>query len=202
VALNPLTPAPEATERRGRAVELQFVIERFEAGLVQLRQKHEQAIERVEQERRAAVHAAIVERRDALAGRFKEVWRTHAEPLAAFLREIAAVDEEVAAANRTKLGAWLDKVETVARPGVGDIDSHKLVGLHTRIPPWDHSAHRMGEMLWPPPQPKLDMVALVPAPLRQLAEARAKEAKASAAARAEIEESNRSHPQRRRVLAG
>ena len=33
VALNPLTPAPEAAEHRGRAVELQFVIERLRRGL-------------------------------------------------------------------------------------------------------------------------------------------------------------------------
>ena len=69
-----------------------------------LGEKHAAALERVEQERRAAAHADLVARRDALAARFEGVWREHAEPLAAFLHEIAAIDEEIGTANRLRLG--------------------------------------------------------------------------------------------------
>ena len=48
VALNPLTPAAEVAEHRGRAIELQFAAERLEAGLERLRERHEAALERVE----------------------------------------------------------------------------------------------------------------------------------------------------------
>ena len=78
------------------------------------------------------------------------MWASLAVPLSEFLHEIAACDAEINDVNRLKLGPWLDKVETVARPGVGDIDTHKLVGLHTRIPPWSRDAHTRGEMMWPP----------------------------------------------------
>ena len=109
------------------------------------------------------------------------MWASLAVPLSEFLHEIAACDAEINDVNRLKLGPWLDKVETVARPGVGDIDTHKLVGLHTRIPPWSRDAHTRGEMMWPPQLPRLDMVALVPEPLRQLEAAVAAAAKEAAA---------------------
>ena len=105
-------------------------------------EKHAAAVERVEAERRAAAHAALVARRDELAARFESIWRDHAEPLAAYLHEVAAVDEEIATANRLRLGPWLDRTETIARPGVSDLDQHKLVSMATRLPPWDHDAHR------------------------------------------------------------
>ena len=130
------------------------------------------------------------------------MWRDHAEPLASFLHEVAAIDAEVNSANRLKLGPWLDKVETIARAGVGDVDTHKLVGLHTRVPPWSHDAHRRGELMWPPQAPKLDMVALVPQPLRQLEKALAENAREAAQARSDLEEAHRREPQRRKVVAG
>ena len=99
----------------------------------------------------------------SLPARFPDVWASLAVPLSEFLHEVAEIDAEINNANRLKLGPWIDKVETIARPGVGDIDTHKLVGLHTRIPPWDHDEHRSGELLWPPSPPQLDMLALVPA---------------------------------------
>ena len=202
LALNPLTPASELAEHRARAIELQFVIERLEAGLERLRERHEEALARVEAERRTATHADLMARRDALAARFEGVWRDHAEPLASFLHEVAAIDAEVNSANRLKLGPWLDKVETIARAGVGDVDTHKLVGLHTRVPPWSHDAHRRGELMWPPQAPKLDMVALVPQPLRQLEKALAENAREAAQARSDLEEAHRREPQRRKVVAG
>ncbi len=202
VALNPLTPASEVAEHRARVVELRFGAERLEAGLERLRQKHEQALARVEAERRAAAHAAIVARRDELAAKFESVWATLAVPLASFLHEVAAVDGEINAANRLKLGVWIDKVETVARPGVGDIDTHKLTGMHTRLAPWDHDQHRAGELLWPPQPPKLNPAAMVPGPLRQLEEAVAAGAREASAARAQAEAAHRAQPQRRKVVAG
>ncbi len=126
----------------------------------------------------------------------------HAEPLAAYLHEVAVVDEEIGTANRTKLGPWIDKVETVARPGVGDIDTHKIVGLHTRIPPWSHDEHRSGALLWPPQPPKLDMTALVPQELAKREAAVAAEAKEAMKVWSQLEEVNRLQRQRRKVLAG
>ena len=126
----------------------------------------------------------------------------HAEPLAAFLHEVAAVDEEIAAANRMMLGPWIDRTETVARPGVGEIDTHRVTGLHTRIPPWSHDEHRSGALLWPPQAPKLDMLALVPEPLRQLEQAVAAAAREASEARSDLEDTHRREPQRRKVLAG
>ena len=141
---------------RGTIFECEFRLQRLVEARDRLAEKHAAAVERVEAERRAAAHADLIARRDALAGRFEGVWRDHAEPLAAFLHEVAAVDEEIGTANRLKLGLWLDRTETVARPGVSDLDQHKLVSMATRLPPWDHDAHRSGELLWPPQPQRLD----------------------------------------------
>ena len=122
------------------------------------------------------------------------MWREHAEPLAAYLHEVAAIDEEINNANRLKLGPWLDRTETVARPGVGDVDTHKIVGMHTRIPPWEHDEHRSGALLWPPQAERLDTAPLVPQPLRQLEEAVAAEAREAT----KIASSLRSEPSRAR----
>ena len=120
-------------------------------------------------------------RRDALAARFPDVWASLAVPLSEYLHEVAAVDEEIATSNRLRLGPWLDRTESVARPGVSDLDQHKLVSMATRLPPWDHDAHRSGALLWPPQPERLDPRAMVPAELVKRDEAIAAEAKEAAA---------------------
>ncbi len=199
-ALDPASTSALVTSARGAISDAQFREQRLAAAEERLRAKHQAALERVERERQAAAHAAIVERRDALAGRLETVWREHAEPLAEFLRQVAAVDEEIGAANRIRLGQWIDRTETVAR-GIGEMDQHRLVSRGTRVPPWDPEAHKAGHMLWPPVE-RIDAAALVPVEMLKFGEARAKEAKEASAARAELEETNRSHPQRRKVTAG
>ena len=159
-------------------------------------EKHAAALERVEQERRAAAHADLVARRDELAARFESTWREHAEPLAAFLHEVAAIDEEIGTSNRLKLGPWIDRVETIARPGVGDVDTHKIVGMHTRIPPWVHDAHRSGALLWPPQPEGSTPRAMVPEPLRQREEAIAAEAREATEIASRLEEANRLREER------
>ena len=70
-------------------------------------------------------------------------------------------------------------------------DTHKIVGMHTRIPPWSHDAHRSGALLWPPQPPKLDLAAMVPEALRQREEAIAAEAKEATKIASRLEEANR-----------
>ena len=166
-------------------------------------EKHAAALERVEQERRAREHAALVARRDALAARFESTWREHAEPLAAYLHEVAAVDEEIGTSNRLRLGPWLDRTETIARPGVSDLDQHKLVSMATRLPPWDHDAHRSGALMWPPQPERLNPALMVPEALRQREEAVAAEAKEATEIASRLEDANRlARGARRKVLAG
>ena len=138
-----------------------------------------------------------------LPGGSRTCGRLYAVPLASFLHEIAAVDAEINNANRLKLGPWLDRVETIARPGVGDVDTHKIVGMHTRLPVWDHDQHRAGQLLWPPQPERLDVAAMVPEPLRQREEAVAAEAREATKVSSQLEEANRlARGARRRVLAG
>jgi hypothetical protein len=165
-------------------------------------EKHASAVERVEAERRAAAHADLVARRDELAGRFPDVWASLAVPLSEYLHEVAAIDEEIGTSNRLQLGPWLDRTESIARPGVSDLDQHKLVSMATRLPPWDHDAHRSGALLWPPQPPKLDVAAMVPEPLRQLDEAISAEAKEATQMASRLEEANRLSRGARRKLAG
>ena len=168
-----------------------------------LREKHAAALERVEAERRAAAHAALVARRDELAARFEGVWREHAEPLAAYLHEVAAVDEAIGTSKRLRLGPWLDRTESIARPGVSDLDQHKLVSMATRLPPWDHDAHRSGALMWPPQPARLDPRAMVPAELVKREEAIAAEAAEATQIASRLEEANRlARGARRKVLAG
>ena len=130
------------------------------------------------------------------------MWREHAEPLASLLHEVAAVDEEINAANRLKLGAWIDKVETVARPGVGDIDTHKLVGLHTRLPPWSHDEHRVRRTAVAAAAAEAQSRGDGSAERGQLDEAVAAEAKEAMKVWSQLEEVNRLSRQRRKVLGG
>ena len=81
--------------------------------------------------------------------------------------------------------------ESVARPGVWDLDQHKIVGMATRFPPWYHDAHRSGALLWPPQPPKLNLAAMVPAELRQRDDAIAAEANEATEIASRLEEANR-----------
>ena len=138
-----------------------------------------------------------------LPARFESVWREHAEPLAAYLHEVAAVDEEIGTSNRLRLGPWLDRTETIARPGVSDLDQHKLVSMATRLPPWDHDAHRSGALLWPPQPARLNPARWSAGAVRQREEAIAAEAKEATEIASRLEEANRlARGARRRILAG
>ena len=202
-AFDPMSTTAVIASARGTIFECEFRLQRLVEARDRLAEKHAAAVERVEAERRAAAHADLIARRDALAGRFEGVWRDHAEPLAAFLHEVTAVDEEIGTANRLKLGVWIDRTETIARPGVSDLDQHKLVSMATRLPPWDHDAHRSGELLWPPQAQRLDPSAMVPEALRQREEAIAAEALEATKVASDLERANQLQKgARRRVLAG
>ncbi len=202
-AFDPMSTTAVIASARGTIFECEFRLQRLVEARDRLVEKHASAVERVEAERRAAAHAAIVARRDELAGRFPDMWATLAVPLAAYLHEIAAIDEEIATSNRLRLGPWLDRTESVARPGVSDLDQHKLVSMATRLPPWDHDAHRSGELLWPPQAQRLDPSAMVPEALRQREEAIAAEALEATKVASDLERANQLQKgARRRVLAG
>jgi hypothetical protein len=202
-AFDPMSSAAVIASARGTIFECEFRHGRLVAARDALGTKHQEAVARVEQERRAAAHADLIARRDELAARFEGVWREHAEPLASYLHEVATVDEEIGTSNRLRLGPWLDRTESVARPGVSDLDQHKLVSMATRLPPWDHDAHRSGELLWPPQPARLDPRAMVPAELVKREEAIGAEAAEATRIASRLEEANRlARGARRRVLAG
>jgi hypothetical protein len=101
-ALDPTSTSAVIASARGVTFDAQFRLQRLVVARDRLREKHAAATERVAKEAREAAHADLVLRRDALAARFESTWREHAEPLAAFLHEIAAIDEEIGTANRLK----------------------------------------------------------------------------------------------------
>ena len=202
-AFDPLSTTAAVASARGVTFDAEFRHGRLVVARDRLVEKHAAALERVEQERRAAAHAALVARRDELAGRFPDVWASLAVPLSEYLHEVAAIDEEIATSNRLRLGPWLDRTESVARPGVSDLDQHKLVSMATRLPPWDHDAHRSGQLLWPPQPERLDPRAMVPAELVKREEAIGAEAREATRIASRLEEANRlSRGARRKVLAG
>ena len=74
-----------------------------------------------------------------------------------FLHEVAAIDEEIGTANRLQLGPWIDRTETRRSSGRCRMSiTHKLVGMQRASPPWDHDAHRRGELMWPPQPERLN----------------------------------------------
>jgi hypothetical protein len=202
-AFDPGSTSQVIASARGTIFECEFRQGRLVVARERLGDKHAAAVERVAAEGRAAAHADLVARRDELAARFEGVWREHAEPLASYLHEIATVDAEIATSNRLRLGPWLERTESIARPGVSDLDQHKLVSMATRLPPWSHDEHRSGALLWPPQPERLNVAAMVPEPLRQREAAIGAEAKEAAEAWSQLERANRlSRGARRKVLAG
>ena len=178
VALDPLTPAAEVAEHRRRAIELQFVIERLEAGLERLRERHAAAVERAAKEAREREHVELTVERDRVAAKLSEVYRRAAAEVAGVLDEAVRTNRRVTAWNGTG-GPWIAELPQLHR-GV-------------RLP-----ALGAGEAFWPPAD-RLDAEAMIPAELIKLSEARAAAAKELAEARAAWEEAHRLHPQRRRV---
>ena len=152
-------------------------------------------------ERRA--HADLVARRDELAARFESVWREHAEPLAAFLHEIAAIDEEIGTSQPVAARGLARPRETIARPGVGDLDSTSSsawrrgcrLGITTRTGAASCCGRRSRRGSTPPRWCRET--------LRQREEAIAAEAREATQIASRLEEANRlSRGARRKVLAG
>ena len=179
-AINPLTSAREVPEHRGRSFELQFMVERLQAGLEHLRLKHEEAVAQVERERREAERAEITAERDAAAAKLSETYQRAAREIADVLDAVVQVNRRVAGWNAQAAGSRIDGLPDLYR-GV-------------RLP-----AERAGEVAFWPPLDRIDPDALVPVEMAKFSEARAAEAKEAAEARAVWEKAARLHPQRRRV---
>lgn len=180
VALNPMTPSSELAEHRARLVELQFTAERLEAGLERLRERHREALERVERERREREYVELTAERDRVFARLEEIYARAAAEIADVLEEAVQVNRRIGGWNAQALGGRIDGLADLYR-GV-------------RLP----AERAGGEAYWPPAD-RLDAAAMVPAELMKLSEARAAAARELAEARAAWEEAARLHPQRRRV---
>ena len=92
-AFDPLSTTAAVASARGVTFDAEFRHGRLVVARDALGTKHQEAVARVEQERRAAAHADLIARRDEFAARFEGVWRDHAEVLASFLHEVATIDE-------------------------------------------------------------------------------------------------------------
>jgi hypothetical protein len=158
-ALDPLIEDPQAA--RQQRDECEFRLERLKASLPPLQQRYsEQRL----MERKAAWRkdlAQVKGKRDATADKLQAIYEL-TEQLIPVLQEANEVDQEVARINRTAPNGEHDRlltVECAARHVNGVPAEFSLMNI--KLPAF----HKVGQLLWPPPTPPIDVRQIVPAKL-------------------------------------
>ena len=168
---------------RGIVFEAEFREARLVVALARLREKHAEAVARVEKEAREREHAEISAERDAVTARLLEVYQRAAAEIAEVLAAAVQSTRRVAAWNASG-GPWIAEPPQLQR-GV-------------RLPP-----ERVGEAAYWPPLQKLDVAAMISPEMAKHEEAIGAEAREATEIASRLEEANRlARGARRQVLAG